>query len=116
MARVLLVDDDDLVRATTKRMLERLGHEVVSCGGPQRAREAYSHGFDIVIADMRMPGQDGLALVRELGARRVIISSGLSEPPDAFSTLDIPCFYLGKPYSHRELASAIDGLMEMPDV
>jgi CheY-like chemotaxis protein len=65
--RILLVDDDDLVRDTLMEQLQELGHKVLaaSCGTNAlailRAREA----VDLMITDLSMPGMDGLMLIKE---------------------------------------------------
>jgi PAS domain S-box-containing protein len=65
--RILLVDDDTLVRDTLTEQLEELGHKVLaaSCGTDAlailRAREA----VDLMITDLLMPGMNGLTLIRE---------------------------------------------------
>ena len=65
--RILLVDDDDLVRDTLTDQLEALGHKVLTATGGTdalailRAREA----VDLMITDLSMPGIDGLTLIRK---------------------------------------------------
>ena len=65
--RILLVDDDKLVRDTLMEQLEELGHKVLAASGGTdalsilRAREA----VDLMITDLSMPGMDGLMLIRE---------------------------------------------------
>jgi CheY-like chemotaxis protein len=65
--RILLVDDDTLVRDTLTEQLEELGHKVLAaaCGTDAlailRAREA----VDLMITDLSMPGMNGLTLIRE---------------------------------------------------
>jgi CheY-like chemotaxis protein len=67
MARILLVDDDEPVRATVQAMLVDRGHEVIPAvdgeDGILRFRE---QRFDLVICDVIMPNMDGLEMVREL--------------------------------------------------
>jgi len=65
MARILVVDDEVLVRRTVKAILERIGHAVVlaECGHDGAAAiEAYA--FDIAIVDIFMPGMNGLETIR----------------------------------------------------
>ncbi|HEX2942105.1 MAG TPA: ATP-binding protein [Rhodopila sp.] len=72
IARILLVDDDPLVRDSVTEQLEDLGHKVLSASGGTdalailRARQA----VDLMITDLAMPGMNGLALIRE--AREVL--------------------------------------------
>ncbi|MCC7274536.1 MAG: response regulator [Alphaproteobacteria bacterium] len=69
MARVLLVDDDDLVRRTLAGMLEAAGHAVVSAAGGREALAILGdQAFDLVITDIFMPGADGMETIRGIRA------------------------------------------------
>lgn len=68
--RVLLVDDDRLVRVTLASGLSRLGHEVIDVENAEEALQALDDGgFDVVVSDLVMPGIGGLGLGREMAAR-----------------------------------------------
>jgi CheY-like chemotaxis protein len=67
MARVLLVDDDPNIRATTSLRLELDGHDVVTVGSAAEALAAAGRQrFDVAVLDIQMPVTDGLQLLREL--------------------------------------------------
>jgi CheY-like chemotaxis protein len=84
--RVLVVDDEALVLATVKLMLERDGHEVVAAAGGAAALQVLelnaqqAHPFDLVISDWLMPGVGGAEVVLAAKARhptlRVIVLTG----------------------------------------
>ena len=66
-ARVLLVDDDPAVLKVLTRHLTRKGFRVTPChSGPEALRMLSASSFDVIITDMRMPGMDGLELLKEL--------------------------------------------------
>lgn len=66
--RILVVDDEELVRTGTVEMLHDLGHEVVPVGsGAAALIKIRSERFDLVVTDYLMPGMSGLELVREAG-------------------------------------------------
>ncbi len=69
MARVLVIDDEELVQDTLVQVLEEEGHEVERVGdGAQGIRRCDEGSFDLVISDLIMPGQEGaqiIALIRE---------------------------------------------------
>jgi CheY-like chemotaxis protein len=81
--RVLLVDDEPAVRRPLGRFLQRRGAEVCEAADGAEALAALAGGpFDIVVADLRMPGMDGASLYRALrerdpaAARRMVFLSG----------------------------------------
>ena len=83
--RVLLVDDDALNRSVLKAMLDVVGAEVTEAeDGPAGVAEAAAQRFDVVLMDLRMPGMDGLAALREIIGR----SGGLPAPPVVIVTAD----------------------------
>lgn len=72
MARVVLVDDHELVRSVLRRALEEAGHEVVAeaANGEDGIRVARQHRPHLVVMDLSMPGVDGVTATRRL--RRVL--------------------------------------------
>lgn len=88
MARVLVIDDDDLICEMIVAMVEDMGHKVECAGLIQEAFERSSkESFDIVFLDIHMPDGNGLDLlprIRELpDAPEVIIITGLGDPDGA---------------------------------
>ncbi|MGC8519937.1 MAG: response regulator transcription factor [Steroidobacteraceae bacterium] len=71
--RVALVDDQDLVREALQTLLERFGIEVTLSArdGAELLDRIGSSSAHVILADIRMPGLDGIALVRELRTRGV---------------------------------------------
>ncbi|MGE0845125.1 MAG: response regulator [Flavobacteriaceae bacterium] len=63
MANILLVDDDDSVRAFVRRALEMDGNGVTEASDGAEAMDALAGGsFDLVLSDIQMPVMDGIAL------------------------------------------------------
>jgi DNA-binding NarL/FixJ family response regulator len=69
--RVALVEDQDLVRAGLQALLERLGIEVVllAADGAELLERISAAAVEVIVSDIRMPGLDGIAMVRELRQR-----------------------------------------------
>jgi len=70
--RVLLVEDDDLVREVTAEMLEEAGYEVLVAASAAEAERISAHTpvIDILVTDIIMPGGNGVDLARRLSRRR----------------------------------------------
>ena len=70
MASILLAEDDESLRQFLARALTRAGHHVVDCGDGNDALaeiESETAHFDLLLADIVMPGLDGIELARRAG-------------------------------------------------
>ena len=67
MARILIVDDDEVTRLILGQILQDGGYEVTYAGDDDVALGIFQSGrFDAVITDLAMPGRNGLRLIRDL--------------------------------------------------
>lgn len=67
MARILIIDDDDIIRSVMGQILTAKGHEVATAGdGHEGMRSFRQAPADLVITDMVMPNQEGMATIMEL--------------------------------------------------
>jgi len=111
--RVLIVDDEPVIRLDLKAMLEAMGHAVVgeADNGEDALQLARTLQPDLVIADIMMPEMDGIELSRRLAKERiapVLVLTAYSEPEmimgaDRAGVLG----YLVKPFREADLAPAI---------
>jgi two-component system OmpR family response regulator len=114
--RILVVDDDDALRALVREFLEGHGFEVFEAnGGPEMRKMLRRQPVDIVVLDVMMPGEDGLMLARELALSSevgVIMVSALGQETDRIVGLEVGADdYLSKPVSPRELVARIRALL-----
>ena len=66
-ASILVVDDEEVIRALFKESLEELGHRVVTAGNSSEGLELVKQrDFDLVFLDLKMPGMDGAELFRRV--------------------------------------------------
>lgn len=119
--KILLVDDDNLVRSAIATFIETaLGHQVIQCDGGEEALLLFKkESFPIVITDIRMPAMSGLEFLRKIkmtskGERTgVIIITGFSDLESAVFALREGAFdYLYKPVDVVQLARAISRFCE----
>lgn len=105
----LLVDDEDLVRASIAEMLSELGYAVVEAASAEEALRLVESGlsFDFVLTDHLMPGMPGTDLARTLRERYpdrpALIMSGYAEVEGVAT--DLP--RLSKPFRQTELVAAL---------
>jgi signal transduction histidine kinase len=110
--RVLVVDDEAIVRMTTADMLQSLGYETEEAEDAVEAERRMLDGarFNLIVSDHLMPGMSGVELAMRIRARfpevLVLIVSGYAESTGI--SPDLP--RLGKPFRQAELADAIKKL------
>ncbi len=116
---VLLVEDDPAVRASTTRLLESLGHQVVAHADTAGALEAWRAApatIDLILSDVVMPGGGGPELVRALPAghaARVVFMSGYANDAFKDATLShVP--FLPKPFTQKDLARKLEEVLASP--
>jgi two-component system response regulator FixJ len=113
-ARVLLVEDDDLVRRSTKRLLERAGHDVLSFStGDELLKSGVPADAQVILLDMRMPGRDGIEVLRELNRTRidvpVVVLTGHADVPNAVEAMKLGAVdFLEKPYPVDKLVDVVE--------
>jgi two-component system cell cycle sensor histidine kinase/response regulator CckA len=111
--RVLLVEDEDMVRAVAERALTRHGYEVVSASDGDEGLEAVvaEGGFDLVVSDVVMPSMDGPAMAREIRKLEpdlpVLFMSGYAEA-QLRDEIDIErMHFIAKPFSVQQIADKV---------
>jgi two-component system cell cycle sensor histidine kinase/response regulator CckA len=116
---VLLVEDDDVVRAVVAEMLEELGYDVREAGGSDEALELDSDSdtVDILLTDVVMPGLGGPELAAKLRKRRpglrVLYMSGYTRPGfSANETLGAGASFLQKPFTFDLLRRQLETLAD----
>jgi len=113
---VLVVDDDAELRDLLSEYLARNGFRVsVARDGREMRQLLAEAGFDIVVLDVMLPGEDGLALCRDLRAHSnlpVIMLTARSEELDRIIGIEMGADdYLSKPFNPRELLARMKGIL-----
>ncbi len=117
--RVLVVDDEDRMAAVVASALERAGWECVVCGDGEAAlAEVERRDPDVVVTDWKMPGMDGVELLRRLKARRprlpVILLTAYASVRAAVEAMREGAFdYVAKPFDNDELRAAVARALEL---
>ncbi len=116
--RILLVDDDPGIRSVVSDFLTRHGYDVDTAEdgvSMDRAVAASPRPFDLVVLDLMMPGEDGLAIARRLAANggpAIIMLSAMGEDTDRIVGLEVGADdYLAKPCNPRELLARVRAVL-----
>ena len=116
--RVLIVDDEQVVRRALQRILERDGHQVTLAERGQEAIDLYAdrwRDLDVVVLDVMMPDVDGREVLRRMREVnpdvRAILSSGYAVESDPSLSI-AGTWVLEKPYTPDQVRVAIADAME----
>jgi CheY-like chemotaxis protein len=119
---ILLVDDEQSVRAIVLKILQRAGYKVLEAeNGDAALRIAESHPekIDLLVTDMFMPGLRGPEVAARLaGARpglRVLFMSGYADQ-DSRTGVPAGANFLNKPFSGSDLAKTVEAVLKGPAV
>ncbi len=114
---ILLVEDEDMVRAVADRALTRAGYQVTACADGDIGLAAIANGgeFDIVVSDVVMPGMDGPAMARAIRrlkpALPILFMSGYAEE-QLRREIDIEdMHFIAKPFSVQQIADKVGGVL-----
>jgi putative two-component system response regulator len=111
--KVLIVDDEPIIRSTLGRVVSRVGCECSFAGTTEEAlKQLAETPFSLVLADVNMPGQSGLDLVRQIGDQypnvAVVMVSSLDDPKVSEIAIDRGAAgYLTKPFKNTDVMSMV---------
>jgi two-component system, OmpR family, phosphate regulon response regulator OmpR len=114
---LLVVDDDARIRDLLSRYLLASGFRVTTAGDAAEARQKLAaFHFDLLILDVMMPGEDGLALTEDLKRTRpvpILLLTAMAETEDRINGLEKGADdYLAKPFEPRELVLRIRNVLQ----
>src|SRR5258706_7353219 len=114
--RILAIDDDDAIRGLVSEYLGENGFEVLlGAGGDDMNRILARETVDLVVLDVKLPGEDGFSLARALRSRSnvpIIMLTGQGQEIDRVAGLELGADdYLTKPFSPRELLARIRAVL-----
>lgn len=128
MARILIIEDEESYRDATSFMLRKEGFEVLEAADGAAGLALYdTHGADLVLLDVMMPGMPGTEVCRQLRARGpvgIVMVTARDSEIDKVVGLELGADdYVTKPFSHRELVARIRAVLRrgqdqvlLPDV
>ncbi len=115
---ILVVDDDPVVRELMAEAIRLAGYQVDDCGdGVEALEQNAAQDYDLIVTDMRLPGLDGLSLIRELKAvssdTDVIVITGYGTIENAVECMKAGATdYLIKPFTVDQIQLAVRRAVE----
>ena len=117
-ATILLVEDEDMVRAVAERALVRQGYTVETARDGEEGLQHFTDGkrYDLIVSDVVMPNMDGPAMARKLRAEfgdvRILFMSGYAEEQLRQSINLDNVHFLPKPFSVQQIAEAVKNALK----
>ena len=117
MARILVIDDEEMVRLTIRQTLEKVGHTVMEAANGREGVDTYkAHGADLVVTDIIMPEQEGietLITLREMNSALPVIAMSGGGRIGTTDYLDIARRFgaarvFEKPFNRKEFVLAVN--------
>jgi DNA-binding NtrC family response regulator len=115
--RILVVDDDDVVRWSYLRSLQSVSCNVATAGDGEEALQSMEQSpFDVVLLDVRMPGHDGMSVLRTMKQKwpesEVVVITGYPTVTDAKEAVRLGAYdYIAKPVGPQDVINVTDGAM-----
>lgn len=111
--KILVIDDEDIVRTSCSRTLVPEGYEVsLARNGAEGLKMAAEDRFDLVLTDLKMPDMDGIEVLRSIKGKwpetQVIIVTGYQTVDTAVKAIKLGAYdYIEKPFTPDALISAV---------
>jgi len=114
--KVLIVDDEEIIRKVLRTHLVKLGYSVTEASdGEQALQEIVKDRFDLLICDILMPGKSGWEVLQEVKSNPktqdipVIVLTAKDQDPDMFKGYDLGAnYYMTKPFTKAQLQYGIE--------
>lgn len=82
---ILVIDDEELVIESLKKLLRREGYEVtIAESGKEALQKIKDINFDLIVSDIRMPGMDGIEIIKNI--REYFMQKNMKQVPEIFIT------------------------------
>src|SRR4051812_1226440 len=118
MARILVVDDQEMMRDSLAANLVREGHEVIAAGdGQAAAARLQAQRFDLLVTDLKMPRMTGIELLAEAKRLRpempVVLMTAFATVGTAVEAMKLGAYdYIQKPFDGDEIKLLVDRTLE----
>ncbi|OEY66513.1 sigma-54-dependent transcriptional regulator [Marinobacter sp. X15-166B] len=113
MPRVLIVEDEEIIRSALRKLLEHAGYEVAVAGAVHEAEQGFDlDSFDLIISDLRLPGAPGTELIQRAPTTPVLIMTSYASLRSAVDSMKMGAVeYIAKPFDHDEMLAAIAAIL-----
>ena len=113
MHRILVVEDEEIIRSALRKLLQHNGYDVAVAESVEGATGEYDlDAFDLIISDLRLPGEAGTSLIGHAPAVPVLIMTSYASLRSAVDSMKKGAVeYIAKPFDHDEMLAAVEGIL-----
>jgi DNA-binding NtrC family response regulator len=114
MSRILVVEDEAVIRSALRRLLERHGYEVIEAASMEQAHGLEDlPGTDLIIADLRLPGAPGTDAIHMIEGVPVLIMTSFASVRSAVDSMKQGAVdYIAKPFNHDEMLMCVERILD----
>lgn len=109
MSKVLLLEDESVIRKQIKLLLERNDYDVTEASTVDEALAHDPESYDVILADIRLPNQEGIVILQHRVHVPVILMTSYASVRSAVDSMRLGAAdYISKPFDHNELLTTIN--------
>jgi DNA-binding NtrC family response regulator len=113
MSNILVVEDEPIILESLVRLLERQGHQVTGVSSVPEAEEHSINMYDLIISDLRLPGESGTSLITRAAPIPVLIMTSYSTVQSAVDAMKLGAIdYISKPFNHDEMIMTVKRILD----
>ena len=117
MPRILIVEDEAIIRSALKRLLERHDYDVTEAGSVEECHNLELLDFSLIISDLRLPGEAGTAMIERAAPVPVLIMTSYASMRSAIDSLKLGAVdYIAKPFDHGELLETVSRILHQQSI
>ena len=117
MSNILVVEDEPIIQESLVRLLVRQGHDVTGVASVAEAEENSINMYDLIISDLRLPGEPGTELIARAAPTPVLIMTSYSTVQSAVEAMKQGAVdYISKPFNHDEMILTVKRILDRTNI
>jgi len=113
VSNILVVEDEPIIQESLVRLLQRQGYQVTGVASVAEAEENSINMYDLIISDLRLPGEPGTELIARAAPTPVLIMTSYSTVQSAVEAMKQGAVdYIAKPFNHDEMNITVKRILE----
>ncbi len=114
MSHILIIEDENVIRHSLKRLLERHNYRISEAGSVKEATDSFQlSNFDLIITDLRLPGAPGTDVIGLAESVPVLVMTSYASLKSAVDAMKMGAVdYIAKPFDHDEMLMSVERILK----